>query len=565
MITELSIENFALIDRVSIQFGPGLTVLTGETGAGKSIIVGALSLAMGARGSADVVRDQSESARVDVAFDTNSEVQRALETMGLPIEDSLVLSRSISSDGRSKCWINGRPATVGSLAALGSMLVDYHGQHEHQRLMSASSHISYVDAYGGEVLANQLREYKSKWTEMGELAQRLESEIAAQSESQSRVAQDEASLEELEAVSLGEADEIDHLIQERERIRNSTSLFESASGSLRYLEDEQSAPSISTQLIEALRALAPGGRLDPQMDKISDRLSGLADEVSTITSDIRSYREGLAEGKNRQEEVEGRLFQLEEIVRRYGPKVSDAIQRRDQLRDQLLGRGGETDAVGLLETQLGRARDAVADEGKALSKRRKKAAAEMCAAVGDFMQELGLNEASITTDHRTVSVEEAGSNGMDSIEFRVSLNLGEPSKALALTASGGEISRIMLSIKLALDGRDPVGTLVFDEIDSGVGGSKALHLGEKMAKLSSMQQVICVTHLPQIAAWADHQIVVDKQTIDGRTITTVQPILADERPGVLSRMLGSVDGSAGLAHAEEMFRTAQQEKKIALG
>ncbi len=565
MITELSIENFALIDRVSIQFGPGLTVLTGETGAGKSIIVGALSLAMGARGSADVVRDQSGSARVDVAFDANSEVQRALEAMGLPVEDSLVLSRSISSDGRSKCWINGRPATVGTLAALGNMLVDYHGQHEHQRLMSASSHISYVDAYGGEVLADLLRVYKSSWTKMKELADRLESEIAARSESQSRVAQDEASLEELEAVSLGEPDEIDHLIQERERIRNSTSLFESASGSLRYLEDEQSSPSISTQLIEALRALAPGGRLDPQMDKISDRLSDLADEVSTITSDIRSYQEGLAEGKNRLDEVESRLFQLEEIVRRYGPKVSDAIQRRDQLRDQLLGRGGETDAVGLLETQLGMASDTVAEEGKSLSKGREKAAAEMCAAVGGFMQELGLNEASITTDQSTVPVEEANSSGMDAIEFRVSLNPGEPSKALAQSASGGEISRIMLSIKLALDGRDPVGTLVFDEIDTGVGGSKALHLGEKMAKLSSMQQVICVTHLPQIAAWADDQIVVDKQSTGGRTITTVQIILADQRPVALSRMLGSVDGSAGLAHAEEMFRTAQQEKKIALG
>lgn len=550
MLSELHIADFALIDELTASLDRGLNVLTGETGAGKSIIIDAINAILGVRAGTDLIRTGAQRAAVQAAFDL-VDAPDALadsESAGCAAEDGLlIIAREVHAGGKSQCRVNGRMVTVSMLREMGRSLVDVHGQHEHQSLLSVSHHLDLLDAWAGpEVLA--LR------TEVAALSRRL-AELDAQLEKLHLDERDRArrmdlyqfQVQEIDAARLqpGEDEELEAT---RVRLANAEKLHLHAGQGYEGLREDGAALDILSGCLNHLESLA---QIDPTAAPILESAQAAYYQLEDAAQQLRAYQEEIEFNPERLEQVQERLHALGVLKRKYGDSIPEILAYREQIAGELDGLAhSEEHAAGLQAERARAEREATARAGQLTALRR--------LATGRFEQAVEQELADLAMEHTRFHVEMApqplAATGMDRVEFLISPNPGEPLKPLARVASGGELSRVMLALKSVLARVDRVPTLIFDEIDVGIGGRTAHVIGEKLAALGREKQVVCVTHLPQIACLADAHFTVRKEVAGGRTVVRLRRLTEEERVEEISRMLGGRDDSAGARqHAQEML------------
>jgi len=555
MLSLIRVKNFAVIDEVEVELGAGLSVVTGETGAGKSILVDALGLALGDRADTGVVRHGADRAEVSVLFECppGHAALAWLEELGLDDEQRCALRRVVSHEGRSRAFVNNHPVTLADLRHVGSLLVDIHGQHAHQSLLDGANQRALLDAHGG----------------LGELVSRVAAAYRAWQQARARLEQAQgghrqrdAELEllrfqaaELEALAL-EDGEPARLHAERGRLANVDKLAGGLELAIQALYEAESA--------SAHALVARAGRELERLIEHDEALRGPAEALASAEIELREtalallrYRDQLEPDPERLEAVEARLTRIRALARRHGVDEDELPGVLDRLRARIDELDGAGHSIEALREAAERAQASYFDAASALSKARRDVAAKFAAAVTAQLPELGLPHGLFEVAIDEKPAERADGTGLDRIEFRVRLNPGQPSGPLAKVASGGELSRIGLAIEVVGADASPVPTLVFDEVDAGIGGGVAEIVGRKLARIAANRQVLCVTHLPQVASQARHHYHVAKVT-DGKTSrTTVRRLSREERVEELSRMLGGVEITAlTRAHAEEMMGRA---------
>ncbi|HEU4996440.1 MAG TPA: DNA repair protein RecN [Gemmatimonadaceae bacterium] len=553
MLTELRIRNFAIIESLTLPLGPGLNVLTGETGAGKSIVVGALGLLLGERGAADVVRTGSDRATVEGVFDTTArpELKQLLDERGIDVDEALVvLRREVTSSGRTRAWVNGTTVTAAVLADVARYLIDLHGQHEAQSLLDESSQRIVLDAFAGaRDEARLVRESYDKVTAV----RREISELA------SRRAEAERRADYLRHVvrEIGDAKLIDgedvRLEEEARRLENASEIRDSAGAMSSMLEDEEGGAL--TRLAQAGKILHQLQRLDPTLSRLQETYDTGFYAIESLARELADYAASVDLDPARLGVVRARRDLLFRLIKKYGPTLKDAIALGHESRREL----DLLDTAGFdlrtLEEREKAAADALRARAERLSAKRADAARRLAQAIDEILPELGMADGRFHIQLDALG--EPGPNGAEDVEFRVTLNVGHDMRPLARVASGGELSRIMLALKTILARLDHVPTLVFDEVDAGIGGTVGQRVGEMLGKVAGSHQVFAITHLPQIASRANRHILVSKGAQAGVTTADVSLLSDARRVEEIARMLGGDPESAtSRAHAAELLKTA---------
>ena len=583
MLIELEIRDFAIIDRLSLQLQPGLNVLTGETGAGKSIIIDALGAVLGDRTSSDVVRTGASRATVDATFDISqagrkSDLALAMEELGIePEEGTVILSREIAAAGRNGARINGRAVTATALQRLGRLLVDIHGQSEHLSLLRPEQHLILLDQYAG---TTKMRE------EFAGLVNRIRS-LRSQIEMIDRGARDRAQRVDLLEFQIGEiagaelrSGEEDELLNERRVLSSAERLATDAAAVFALLsggDDDESVPAIqaarkSSHLLEGLASI------DETLEGLASRLNEQVFLLEDLAAEIRAYRDNIEADPLRLELVEERLDLLQKLKRKYGESIDDVIIYGTQAQKELDSLTGGEGGVDALRSRLDALEEVAGSAAQRLSKSRSDAATRMARDIEQAIADLDMGRASV--ELRVSQRDDANglalgpgrgpvafdATGVDQIEFLLAPNLGEALKPLAKIASGGEMSRMMLAIKSILSDADATPTLVFDEIDTGVGGRSGKVVGEKLWDLTRAHQVIVITHLSQIAAYGDAHFQISKRDKSGHTVSSIHAIAGQERIEELAEMLsGKPPTPTSRRNAEELLERIEIWKRDQLG
>lgn len=571
MLLELSITDFAIIEHSSIHFEQGLNVLTGETGAGKSILLDALGSVLGQRVTSDFVRSGSKLARIEAIFEIDPEtvprMRPLVDELGLEIEDerTIIVTREIQANGRSSARVNGRLVTVATLSAIGSVLVDIHGQSDHLAILKTSEQRAMLDSYAGlNERRNELGGLVLRWREVRRRIAELSSESR---EREQRLDLLRFQIDEIESSALAPSEDIS-LQQEREVLQNADRLRQDALLAMDALTGDDSAagtPTASSLLRSVEHALLDLAAVDRTSSGLSERSTELVVLAEDLARDVAIYIEGVQLDPQHLEEVEERLSLIQSLKRKYGTTIVEigefSIEAQSEL-EQLTGEGFDIETLRAEEQRL---RHDLVGATIELSDARANAASELSVRVEKSIADLrmGRSEFSIEVRHRddpdgldigdqTVHLDESG---IDDIEYLIAPDAGEPLRSLARIASGGETARLMLALKSILSDVDATPTLVFDEIDVGVGGRSGQVVGEKLWTLTDRHQVIVVTHLPQIAAFANHHLRIAKHERNARIVSTVDEIRDDERIEELAAMLdGTPVNAASRANAEEMMR-----------
>jgi DNA repair protein RecN (Recombination protein N) len=561
VLSNLTIENFAIIDRVDLQLGPGLVALTGETGAGKSIVIDAVSGLLGSRLGPDVVRSGVNVARVEGIFypPTSPDVRETLDEIGVPAdEESIIITREISRNGRSIARINGRAVPVSALQRVGRSLVDLHGQGEHLTILRVAEHVRLLDGYA------ELDALREEVRKLAETARRLRAEYESYTQDQRELARRvdllKFQIDEIETARLAPGED-EELRQERLVVANAEKL---AVGIDQIRDDlaESDARSAVDVLGRASSVLVDLSRLDPALAGPRDQLEAAIDQVNDVLAELRRYRDEIEFSPERLEEIEERLNLIRSLERKYGSSIEEVLAFAQQARLELDQIEHREERVNDLKAQEATCLANYATAATRLSEARQLAAAALARDVERELAELNMAAARFHVqirqsadpngvdlpDGRSVAI---GLTGIDEVEFFIATNAGEEPKPLVRVVSGGETARLMLALKAILAKGDPVPTLIFDEIDAGLGGQTAVVVGRKISTLARDRQVICVTHLPQIAAFADLHVSVRKETSEGRTRTDVRTLDAEARERELAGMIG---GDAGLASARANAR-----------
>lgn len=550
MLIELRIQNFAVIDRLTVRLSPGLNVLTGETGAGKSIIVGALSLLLGERASADVVRAGEARAVVEGVFDIaeNAEVLAILEEQGIEAEDGLlILRREVAAEGRNRAWVNGSATTAGMLGELGRRLVDMHGQHEHQTLVRQDEQRAILDAYAGsEALVAEVAEAHAR---LSEVRRELADLDRRRREAEERADFLRFQVEEIEKAKLRE-DEEEKLEEEGNRLEHAEDLAR-LSGRL-HMALYSAEDSVLARLGELRRVLDQLIRIDPSQADAAEILEAAYYNVEELGRRMGAYAAAVEHDPVRLDEIRRRQDLIFRLKTKYGETLAEVIEtgrRARQELDLLDGVGFERRA---LEKREAEAKATLESLAASLSEERRAAAERLAGEVMAILPELGLAGGRFVVALEPLP--EISSNGAESVEFRIALNAGFEPRPLSRVASGGELSRIMLALKTILARLDRVPSLVFDEIDTGIGGQVGHQVGVKLRQVADHHQVFVITHLAQIACRADHHLLVEKGQDSGTATTQVKPLEAEERVRELARMLGGdPDSPASQEHARELL------------
>jgi DNA repair protein RecN (Recombination protein N) len=555
MLSQLIITDFAIISRLEIQFRSGLNVLSGETGAGKSIIINAVNLILGGRASADLIRTGADEARVEALFalPENALVKALLRELGLPSEDDLLIRRHISREGRNRIMINGSLATVQTLSRIGMALMSISGQHEHQVLLKPDNHLFLLDDFGSlaaerlsvNVLFDRCRHLKAN-------RQNLEREIRER-ETQMDLARFQK--EEIEKANL-EPGEDDLLEAEKKRLLHAAQLTEIVRETYGILYEDKD--SIQSKLASSIRKLEKGCDMDDRLRPIAKALDSVKIEIEEAALDLREKKKGITGDPNRLEQVEGRLQLIRRMKQKYGPTVEEIIHFKDRLSHRMTDLEDKRGALRELDETIGKFEKETLEKALLLSQKRKKAAAEFLEALRSELALLDLAgtrfEVRFYNAGGREDIEAVTGDGLDRVEFMMSPNVGEDIKPLSKIASGGELSRIMLAFKTILARTSSVETIVFDEVDSGIGGATAAVVGEKLHSLARFHQILCITHLPQIASKGSTHFVVRKRVVDGRTGTAISELNHEERVKEIARLLGGKTVSPrALAHAREML------------
>jgi DNA repair protein RecN (Recombination protein N) len=550
MLIELRIRDYAVIHDLTLELGPGLSALSGETGAGKSIIVGALSLLLGERASSDTVRTGAERALVEAVFDVSTypKLRAQLNDLGIEVEDGLlILRREVAAVGRNRAWINESPATARTVGELGRSLVDLHGQHEHQTLLRKDTQRHILDAFGeAEQDASAVEE---AFGVLSKLEAQLKELQEHRRELASRVDFLRFQMRELEEADVQPGEE-EALSEESGRLENSEELLGETT---RIHAELYSAEGAVTEKVSALaQTLARLKEWDPALDGLHEELKEAYHALVEVGRDLSNYVGGLRHDPGRLEEVRSRLDLIHSLKRKYGPTSEDVIASRDRVRaelDEVEDGGWDEDT---LAADVERTRSTLAAAATRLSEKRREAATRLEKEVEALLPDLGLPAGTFKVQMDTLP--EVNSRGAESIEFLVSVNAGFPPTSLARVASGGELSRVMLTLKAILAQVDQVPTLVFDEIDAGIGGQVASLVAAKLKDVARYHQVFVVTHLPQVASRARSHLLVEKNEGEGLAETAVRGLTGDARVREIARMLGGdPESETSQDHAREML------------
>ncbi len=575
MLRELQIRDYALIDEVDLELGEGLNVLTGETGAGKSIIIGAVTLLVGGRAAAEHIRTGSGEASIHGVFSVpeGSAARSSLEGLGIDTgEDGLVvISRVVARSGRNQCRVNGRPVTQAMLSEIGQHLVDIHGQHEHQSLLHVHRHIEFLDDFAGAQVRTLLEQVKDEYERFGSLQSRLRGLRSGERDRAQRLDLLRFQAGEIDSARLSRGEDVE-LARERAVLAAAGQLYARADGAYAALYGaEDGAPGATDTLARAIEELEAILRIDSSLADAAALVRTAMTSCEEASRAIRVYRDGIDMDESRLAQVEERLATLQRLKRKYGDSVDDVLDYRDRIGREIETLSSSDDEIARVEEDLERARCDLGKHSAALSEVRRAAARSLEESVARELQDLNMGSSAFFVsfaskeDPRGVPVGgrllAVGPRGVDTVEFLLSSNPGEPPKPLARIASGGEISRVMLALKSILASVDQVGVLIFDEIDVGIGGRTASAVGERLASTSRARQVVCVTHLPQIACRADAHFSIAKEAADGRTRTVVTRLGAEERVREIARMLGGAGLTpTSLKHAREMLGDAHDVK-----
>ncbi|MDT0634015.1 DNA repair protein RecN [Spectribacter hydrogenoxidans] len=556
MLSELAIRDFAIIDDLQLNLGAGMTVLSGETGAGKSILIDALGLLLGDRADASAVRDGRDRAEISAIFDlTDAPAARTwLSDRELADESECLIRRVVSREGRSRHWINGSPAAGRDLRELGEHLVDIHGQHAHQSLLRPGAQRDLLDEHGH--LAPQLAALGELVRELQACERNIHELDATDDAGQSRLELLQFQVAELQALA-PVPDEWEALTAEHRRLANAEQLLRDGQSLLALLTDEDTASAID-RLGQAERQLGDLSALDDGFAGPAELISGARIQAQEAADDLRRQLDGIALDPERLATVESRMEAIQDLARKHQCRPAELPAQLDELTAALERLEGGRTRLAELQTRRDQLRTDYANTANQLHRARREAAGTLAAAVTEGLRDLGMPAGLFEIDVEARSEAPVSVSGHDRVHFRVSANPGQAPRSLERVASGGELSRISLAIQMAAVGGTPIPTLVFDEVDAGIGGGVAEIVGRCLRRLADQGQVLCVTHLPQVAAQARHHLQVAKQVVDGHTRTDIRALDDDARIEELARMLGGLEiTERTLDHAREMRDRAE--------
>lgn len=548
MLDLLHIENIAVIEQADIRFGAGFNVLTGETGAGKSIVIDAISAILGERAYRDVIRTGTNKAKVSALFSQVPELSW-FEEMGVTYDpQELLIQREIFADGKNVCRVNGHPVSVSILKKLGGQLINIHGQHDSQQLFDEANHLVYLDLFAHN--QQEFADYSDKFEQVESVRREIKRLSMDEGEKLRRVEALQFQIQEIERAEL-QPGEDEALETRRKILQNSEKLVDglNRAGSALYGDDERDGAS--GLISEAQHALSRITRYDDRLNDIYERLSELAYSVQDVAEELRDRVNELSYSGDELEQIESRLDVIHRLRRKYGSDVDSILSYLDHAKQELDEIEFASDRIEKLEKQLMTLEKAANTAGLALRESRMKAAKVLEARLSVELAALDMPRAQFVCQFQEQPM---ASNGMDLVCFLMTANIGESLKPMSKVASGGELARIMLAIKNVLAEQDQVGTLIFDEVDAGVSGRAAQKVAEKLRAVSNGKQVLCVTHLPQIAAAANHHLLIAKSERDGRTYTQVTTLDREGRKQEIARIIGGAEiTEITLQSAEQML------------
>ena len=553
MLTELRIRNFAIIESVTLPLAEGFNVLSGETGAGKSIIVGALGLLLGERASADLIRSGAEKATVEGVFDVArvSGIAQLADERGIEVEDdTLVLKREIASNGRGRAWINGAPVTATVLAEIGRQLVNLHGQHDAQTLLDGESQRGILDAFGGADVQAAL--VRSIYTELSTVRREIAALSYRRAEAEKRADYLRHVAKEIEDARLSPGE--DAKLEDEARVLENADELRTLATALTDLLSGEDA-SVLTQLGAAQRPLSAIERIDPSVARLQELFDTGFYSLQELARSIEDYAASVDLDPSRLEEVRQRRDRLFGLLKKYGPTLDSVIEAGRSARSELdLIDTAQFDLANLTARET-EARRRLSSEAERLSEMRMSAGKKLAKAVDVLLPQLGMPDGRFSVT--LIPRDEPTAEGGEDVEYRVALNVGHEERPLARVASGGELSRVMLALKTILARVDRVPTLIFDEVDSGIGGRVGLQVGDTLRRVAKEHQVFAISHLPQIAARAHHHIVVAKGAKGGVTTADISVLEGTSRVNEIARMLGGdPESKVSRAHAKELLESA---------
>lgn len=553
MLSELYIENLAVIEKATIDFSDKLNVFTGETGAGKSILINGINAILGQRVTKDIVRTGTDKAVISALFtDIGDNVLQVLDELGISTEDGqLFLTREIRSDGGSVARVNSRAVNVSVLKAIGETLVTIHGQHDNQILMAPERHIEILDSYAeSETL---IEDYHSSFRELQSIAKKINKIKTEQSKKEFRMAELADIVEEINALNIHEGEDKE-IEAELNISKNAVAISEALYMAKQLLSGDDDTDGAVEMTQRASKSVEEYTDIMTEISPIYDRLSSAAIEMEDISEEIGSLLDSLDIDPKRYDYLNQRSDELRRIMKKYGPELDDVLTTLENSQNELDELSGAEQSLDELNKEKERLLAEVSKKAKALSDHRKKAGERFVSQVTEELEFLNMPKVKLVVQQKTGKLT---INGMDSIEFLISANLGEEPKPIAKIASGGELSRIMLALKNVIAEKDSIGTLIFDEIDTGVSGRAAQKIGIKLKQISRLRQVICVTHLAQMAVMADNHLLIEKNIQGDRTVTTVRTLDHEQRKYEIARIMG------GENITELMLENAEQYLKDA--
>ncbi|SFC41921.1 DNA replication and repair protein RecN [Bacillus sp. OV322] len=568
MLTELSIRNFAIIEALSISFEKGLTVLTGETGAGKSIIIDAVHLLVGGRGSAEFIRHGETKAEIEGLFELDEEkhpVYAKAEEFGIDVSDGMiVLRRDMSLSGKSVCRVNGKLVTIAVLREIGRTLIDIHGQHEHQELMDERLHLPLLDQFGGEKISSALAEYNDLYRKYDAAVKQLKNLSQNEQQMVHRLDLIQFQYEEIQNAAL-RLQEDEELAEERKKINNFEKIHEALQTSYMALSGEQRGLD---WLSVAMNGLEEAASLDDSVKETSETVSNSFFILEDAISAIRDSLDSLEYDTERLDFIESRLNEINQLKRKYGKSIDDILEYAAKIEEEIETLQNRETHIAKLEKQISSIKADLWLEGKNLSELRQKFSRQLTKKIQQELKELYMEKTVFEAHfHKTAhsvndpAEQDFGVKGMDVMEFYISTNPGEPLKPLSKIASGGELSRIMLALKSIFSKHQGITSIIFDEVDTGVSGRVAQAIAEKIYKVAVDSQVLCISHLPQVAAMADTHLFIAKNIKAGRTNTSVQPLCKEDKVKEIGRMISGVEiTDLTKQHAQELLHQAEKLK-----
>lgn len=557
MLSTLHIENIAVIEQAEIAFDSGFNVLTGETGAGKSIVIDAISAILGERASREMIRTGAQKAFVSAIFSGVPELPWFAENQ-IPYEPELGISREIFADGKNSCRVSGKPVTVSTLRKLGVQLIQIHGQNDSQQLFDEATHIGYLDLYAHDEAL--LEDYRQAYDKVSVVQQEIRRLSMDESEKLRLVETLKFQINEIERAELQSGEE-DELLERRKVLQNAEKLTDAMEAAVSALYGDETSDGAAAMIANAAHALERVSRVSDEMRQLSGKLNDLMYTAQDIADELRDKKDDLTYSADELEQIEERLDTLHKLKRKYGGSVEDVIAFCEKAKRQLDEVEFASDRIEQLQKKLSALQTAMQEKGMALSAARKMAAEKLQAAISSELMQLDMPKIQFVCEF---SAQQPQENGLDAVRFLMSANVGESLRPLSKVASGGELARIMLAMKNVLAAEDSVGTMIFDEVDAGVSGRAAQKVAYKLWTVAKGRQVLCVTHLPQIAAMADTEFTVEKRVENGRTYTSVLRLDVAGRRQELARLTGgSMITETTLAGAAELLRLAEQTKKEA--